>query len=122
MIIQLRSIAGMRLEIFPDPAIVHVGDRVEWRLLLFPADFPPFSRRRDPFRIGPVKWIVYFRNEQPFGRDRTREMSASASPGEPGSVNFGTAESPGDYKYGVRLIDAQGEQISDDDPFLIVLP
>lgn len=121
MIISLRSIAGMRLEIHPDPAIVHVGDKVQWQLSLLPADRDIPGSRRDPFSFGPLKWTVYFRNKQPFGPNGYTELSTPAAPGSPVGMRFGTAETPGDYKYGVRLVDARGEEISDDDPFLIVL-
>lgn len=122
MIISLRSIAGMRLEIQPDPAIVHVGDRVEWQLIFLRPERGLLTPRRDPFRFGPLKWTVYFRREQPFGRRGEHEISAPAALDEPARIGFGTAETPGDYKYGVRLVDATGEEVSDDDPFLIVLP
>jgi hypothetical protein len=122
MVISLYSIFGTGLVIQPDPAIVHVGDRVEWQFLYLQREGPPSSEQSDPFRFGPLKWMVYFRGEQPFGRNHDRELSSPVERGQRASITFGTAKDSGDYKYGVRLIAGDGEEISDDDPLLIVRP
>src|SRR5712691_1259000 len=103
-----------KLVVNPDPARVRVGAAVHW-VLRFGGGF-----------IEAIKWEVYFRERTPF---HTQVMSyttksqpnRSGLQGHDGTISAGTAERPGDYKYGVRVSNGQtGEKITDDDPWLIV--
>jgi hypothetical protein len=121
MIISLSSREG-KLTIEPDPAIVHVGDRVVFELKFERATWASAL----PQRL--VRWAVYFRKGHPFQENPPyyfggeREWSASGPATEPGTIDPGKAAEPGDYKYGVRIVDREtGGVISDDDPKLIVI-
>ncbi len=114
MIISVQSLAGARLRISPDPAIVHVGDRVVWRMHLL--------HRLTGFRFR-LKWTIYFHKDHPFSGDYREELTESGETNSDIIIDAGKAETPGDYKYGVRIANAEThETISDDDPILIVRP
>lgn len=84
-------------------------------------------RKAHPFD-DPLEWTIYFSNGHPFGSLRSgiwRQRTDAAKPGDRGShrgiLAAAPAREPGDYKYGVRISNARtGEQLSDDDPMLIV--
>jgi hypothetical protein len=119
----------------PDPADVNVGTRITWLV------------RVKRSSVSLQRWTVYFDHGTPFRKaDRiavtTRNTQLGAilirdasardalkQAGVPtdvivdhqGVIGPVSAEEPGDYKYGVRLEDAEsGEKIGDDDPRLIV--
>jgi hypothetical protein len=112
MIISLYARPEKKLLIEPDPAVVHVGDRVAWELSL--------SSRWE--LKSPLLLTIYFRKEDPFRHNYGHEWSVHGEPDKPIIVEAGTAKEPGDFKYGVRIINADtGSQISDDDPRIIVV-
>lgn len=94
----------------PDPATVKLGEKVTW-LLSWP---------NSPKRL--VRWTVYF---GPF-----RELDLQTTTGNPTSVGNTNhsgvigpfvAEDPGEYKYGISVMDAETDvDIDDEDPKLIV--
>jgi hypothetical protein len=114
MVISLIGSAGKRLIIEPDPAYAHVGSKVEWRLS-FDKNYP-----------HPIEWVVYFGHATPFKEKEWKAVTGlqtvPPSPaGHEGSIAAGTADESGEYKYGVRIVNANtGEALSDDDPILIV--
>lgn len=113
MIISLHATSEAQLQIQPDPAIVHVGDRVAWELF--------FDSPRRNFR-SPLLWIIYFREKHAFRNHYGSEWQQRSEPNQKVIVDAGKAEEHGDYKYGVRIINAEtGKELSDDDPRLIVI-
>jgi len=86
MIITLYAVSGQRLQIQPDPAIVHVGDRVAWELY--------FDFRSTIFR-HPLIWTVYFRKGNPFTYQNERRWSKRTEPNERVVVEAGRAEESG---------------------------
>jgi hypothetical protein len=94
----------------PDPAVVKRGSLVNWNFQAIGIAYPK------------LEWTVYFSKGTPFrqgirfvaGTSEVRGQHAGASPPM-------TAEDPGDYKYGVRLVDTANQKtLGDDDPRLIV--
>lgn len=95
----------------PDPAIVRRGTLVNWR---FQANGLPFPQ---------LEWVVYFNEGSPFrGQGAQIVVDTPAVDGQHiGTSPEMSADDPGDYKYGVRVVDATNQQtLGDDDPRLIV--
>jgi hypothetical protein len=93
---------------------VKVGEEVAWELF--------FDSQQSNFR-APLIWTIYFLDKHPFGSPPGREWSQRTEPDQKVFLDIGTAREPGDYKYGVRIINAETcKEISDDDPRLIVRP
>jgi len=110
------TLDGTRTE--PEKAEVAVGEHVSWSIEV---------RGRTPS----VGWEIYFENDSPFRRRSyrvatTMRVSQTYPPSDEaaihvGEVDAGTAEEPGEYKYGVRASDdSTGRILSDDDPYIIV--
>jgi hypothetical protein len=100
----------------PDPAIVRRGEAVSWR---FQASTLPAS---------PLQWTVYFNKGSPFhAQDHSHIHQFTARTPSVGRQQIATsqamsADDPGEYKYGVRVVDAINQTtLGDDDPWLIVL-
>jgi hypothetical protein len=114
MVISLIGSPGKPLTIEPDPAYVRVGSTVEWRLS-FDENYP-----------HAVEWTVYFGRATPFTEKAWKAVTGRQTvPPSPARheeyIAAGTANESGEYKYGVRTINANtGETLSDDDPILIV--
>ena len=116
MIISLAARLEGPLNIRPDPAFVTIGESVTWELL--------FDPQGSTFRV-PLKWEIYFQDKDPFSLSNGRAWIARSEPNSNGEhkemLDVGEAREPGDYKYGVRIANAEsGEELSDDDPRLIV--
>jgi hypothetical protein len=111
MIINLVAKYPKELAISPDPAVVRLGERVSWSLKFE-------NRSRFP---KSVTWTIYFRLKHPFGPETDCSWTHRAeSNGD--TVDAGETRERGEYKYGVRLTDAESnETISDDDPVLTVV-
>ena len=123
MIISLITKPGAPLEIRPDPAIVHVGDFVAWEMYIDPQW--AIERIAYPWASfeSPVRWTIYFQNRHPFRKYLRQDWSAIGFPEKKTIVQIGKAEEPGDFKYGIRMAsEVTGQQLSDDDPWLIVRP
>lgn len=100
-----------RLTISPDPAVVARGEPVIWSLIF--ADPSAFPKS--------VQWTIYFGEQHPFGPTAGSSCTQLVEPGFHQYI-AGPALEAGEYKYGVRLVDAQSNRrMSDDDPWLIVL-
>jgi hypothetical protein len=114
MIVSVTGVAGRGLTITPDPVVIKKGERIAWR---FGVVDP--NNNTNALRYG-----IYINNGNPFGK----HPGSWALEGEPttsgiGILEAGPATEPGNYKYGVRIADANtGEALSDDDPILVVLP
>jgi len=101
----------------PERAEVAVGEHVQWSI-----EVTGGTRS--------VEWEVYFDNESPFRRRSYRvrtEAQVLTIPPVPeagvhiGRIEAGSADEPGQYKYGVRATDeTANRQLSDDDPYIIV--
>jgi hypothetical protein len=118
----------------PNPAIVTVGTRVRWvlratelqnRALLWEIDFRigvPFGREYETLR---VKTEVVNRRERATSDEdvlRRLDLSEEAAVNHRGLTQTLPADRPGDYKYDLRVRDAEtGETIGDDDPWLVVV-
>jgi hypothetical protein len=117
LVILLSAGLGRRLSIHPDPAFLRVGDQVTWQL--------SFASEAV---LESVEWIVYFSEDNPFmpqTKSKTlRQVTKTIGAGDhKGTLYGGRAQHPGDYKYGVRIMDGiSRKQLSDDDPRLIVRP
>jgi hypothetical protein len=120
--------------VHPDPATVKVGTPITW-LVRMRSSLVPLLR-----------WIVYFDHGSPFKFNRLRVATRNTELGtalirdggardalknagvstdeiadHDGVIGPISPEEPGDYKYGVRLENAEtGERMGDDDPRLIV--
>ena len=95
---------GGPVQVLPDPATVAVGENVAWVAYY---DSPDAET---------VEWTVYFSGSSPFP-GWWSPGSVKTGPRQTGRLEAGSAQSPGDYKYGVRLVSVQNEQLlSDDDP------
>lgn len=110
MRITLYAAAGKAVAVMPDPAIVTVGERVAWAM------------RYEGLASGDaIEWTIYFHRGNPFA-PKVKTWILSIITHEQ-VLEAGPAEEPGDYKYGVRTVNAKtGQQLSDDDPYLIVRP
>jgi hypothetical protein len=100
-----------KLTFSPDPAIVRRGTIVNWRFQTSVGTFPK------------LRWIVYFNKGSPFRVQNPLFVAdtSSAQGQHIGTSGQMSADDPGDYKYGVRVIDSSiHETIGDDDPRLIV--
>jgi hypothetical protein len=118
----------------PNPAIVAVGTRVRW---IF---------RATELQNRTLLWEIHFRFDEPFGPDRETlrvktevvdrrqrgdrgddilrrlDLSEDAAVNHRGVTEAQPADRPGDYKYDLRVRDAEsGEAIGDDDPWLVVV-
>jgi hypothetical protein len=118
---------GKPIQIQPDPAVVPVGDTVIWQLRYFDSD-------------DPIQMTVYFDHGTPFKNWRSRSVETKQKDKEQrddkhdgekqqeggvseGTIDGGKADETGDYKYGVRLLNARTKvPLSDDDPWLKVIP
>jgi hypothetical protein len=70
----------------------------------------------------PLQWKVYFGGgKQPFGSTYGGEWEIRSQPDEKRMIEPGKAIDPGNYKYGIRVNNAEtGEELDDNDPWLIV--
>jgi len=114
VIISLSSKRGEPVIISPDPALVKIGDNMIWEL-----DFGPLGQ------LNAVAWSIYFRGTNPFNRGKNsswvQEIQANQNDWPRALLNAGPALEEGGYKYGVRITNtATGQNLSDDDPRLIV--
>lgn len=126
MIIFLRFEAG-HVTVLPDPAVVHVGDRVVWEPIVIGYDYQrrtPGQRRSSQPRL---LFTIYFEHGHPFRDVFGQRFSRDATfpeevrPERPVVIEPGAVDVPGEFKYGVRLLEENGAGLlSDDDPLLIV--
>lgn len=105
------SLVGGKFTILPDPARVSVGTPVTWRFQT--------NGLTNPL----VRWTVSFPTHSPFKSSlkeftTTTQLSGGQHAGATGAM---APDSPGDYKYDVRVEDARTQtQLGNDDPHLIV--
>jgi hypothetical protein len=95
----------------PDPAGVQQGTPVTWRF------------RADELSVPLLRWTVYFNHSSPFS-GQVNQLTADTIPvsgQHTRTTGAMSADKPGDYKYGVRVVDSSNQQtLGDDDPRLIV--
>lgn len=114
MIILVSAGARRSTQFNPDPALVRTGDSVVWHVR--------YVGGEDPIEI-----TVYFRSRSPFKSfPQGFELHNVVDPGSggvrEGSLDGGRVDEPGDYKYGIRLVNKKTQQtLSDDDPWLKVI-
>jgi len=113
------SYHSRKTAIDPEPATVRLGEPVEWL-------FISLENNEET-----IRWTVYFNDGSPFpGFYTSFSVETNLSDKVPGPI-AGVAHSgrlpalvtvaEGNYKYGVRTENpAKQEQLSDDDPYLIV--
>lgn len=111
---------GLRFDISPNPAIVQVGDRVEWTLW--------YAGTR---RTGEIKWRVRFGNS-PFSQSEYETVvspdDTSVSSSQPGSyggypegkIKPGDVTESGLYKYDLEVRDRSDDKLGEEDPYLLV--
>jgi hypothetical protein len=108
------TFVGGKLIFSPDPARVQRGEPVSWSF-----------EALDHLTIPQLRWTVYFSKGSPF-REQGSEFITDTPTIEGGQVGTSAAMSaydPGNYKYGVRVVDPLNrDTLGDDDPVLIVLP
>ena len=93
----------------PDPAIVQRKTLVSWK----------FQSNALPSRQ--LQWIAYFDKGSPFRGQGTQFITDTPAGQQIGTSPAMSADDPGDYKYGVRVVDPVNHQVlGDDDPWLIV--
>jgi hypothetical protein len=96
----------------PDTAQVQRGTLVTWRF------------RANGLTIPLLRWTVYFNHGSPFGGHGNQFITDTNPVGGQHTKTTGSmsADDPGDYKYGVRVVDSVKQTtLADDDPRLIVL-
>ena len=105
------SYDGQQFKFTPDRARVKVGTPVIWRF------------QADQLRIASTRWTVFFQKGSPF-LVKSNEFSTTTSNDlgqQTGATEPLIADTPGDYKYGVRAEDAATQVLlGEDDPYLIV--
>lgn len=112
MDIEITGIVG-RTRTVPERAVVALGETVRWIV------------RAAGNGVKSIEWQVYFRQGSPF-KERSLKMTTEAGSENgqaphAGVIDAGEAQQPGEYKYGVRAVDAStSKELGDDDPFLIV--
>src|SRR5579871_46421 len=94
----------------PDPAQVRQGESVTWRFVATKPD-------------APLEWMLYFTHGSPFGGQSSVLFTETKFDGSHSGITEKlSADHPGDYKYGIRLVDSSKHSIlGDDDPRLVVL-
>jgi hypothetical protein len=112
--------ANGKLSVSPETVRIPRGTSVTWRF-----------RAEDPNYRG-LRWTIYFRESHPFARPFdpgicgpfALNISVDTLPRDgqhAGASPAVSADEPGHYKYGVRLDDpAEGQELGDEDPYLIV--
>jgi hypothetical protein len=97
----------------PEPATVKRGTPVKWRF-----------RTDNSQETARIRWSVYFKPESnPFGYQRPifSTLSGEADGQHSATTGIVFADTPGDYKYGVRAEDMSTEkELGNDDPWLKV--
>jgi hypothetical protein len=104
---------GAKWRISPDPAAVPRGTLVTWRF------------QASKVTAQQVRWEVYFSHGSPFkGQSIAFTTTTGLSAGQhAGTTGAMSADTPGDYKYGVRAQDPVTQNaLGDDDPRLVVTP
>jgi len=114
VVIRLVAASKGLVEVKPDPAHVRLGDSVTWELFGQPGT-----------ETDAIDWEIYFRSGNPFNSLKRGAWKGSTKSvgtgGHQGAVTAGSANQMGDWKYGVKLVNANtGIEMSDDDPRLIV--
>ena len=109
------SVEHGKVRVLTERVKVWVGQQIQWKLEYFdgwnPASLQVYFDEASPFR-----WQDQILKVEPPGygnptRDWiTRQPTITAVP-----------ETPGDFKYGVRLRDMYDEIVDDDDPYITVL-
>jgi len=98
----------------PDPAQVRIGEPIEWLINASGTQLPNL-----------LLWTIYFNERSPFGPAISRfTVTTLRAPSDHlGIIGPVYAAVPDDYKYGVRVQDADSQKtVGDDDPRLIVTP
>lgn len=119
-----------RLSVSVNPIILKKGDVLEFEVW---ANFslPLYS----PRRVYALRWKIYFERNSPFDtvgqfqKSETFDLVTYRSEAfrddfyhHAGILTLGSAQDEGEYKYGIRLSNADNdEEIDDFDPLIIVL-
>lgn len=101
--------------LIPEEIIVKKGDKINWVLIT------QYLRRNE---LNNLLFELYFDAESPFNWNIGRALidANSVPDGEIQELAIGIAEREGEYKYGVRAINRDNDEvIYDEDPYLIVL-
>ena len=113
MVITLKARLKEKLVVEPDPAIVDRATPIEWALLF------------EDENLEAIRWEIYFRRSSPFKQkvwEQTTKLADNPSRGgHKGVISAGSADEPGEHKYGVRITNPRTmTMLSDDDPWIIV--
>lgn len=106
----------------PEVAVIPRGTPVQWLVR------NDYGHRYLLHRYPRLFWEIYFVGRSPFPRfsGLLRIRTSSDSPEDSNASHNGStepliAEEEGEFKYGIRVIDAETKElISDEDPWLIV--
>jgi hypothetical protein len=118
----------------PNPAIVAVGTRVRWivrateqqtRTLLWEIDFgigAPFGPDSEILRVKTQVVDRHERGERDQDILRQLDLEEDAAVSHRGVTAPQPADHPGDYKYDLRVRDAETKEvIGEDDPWIVVV-
>lgn len=98
-----------KLTFSPDPAVVQRGTPVNWRFQAYGLSFPQ------------LRWVVYFDKGSPFRGDHFIVDTPAVGGQHIGASSKMSADDPGEYKYGVRVVETTNQKtLGNDDPELIV--
>jgi hypothetical protein len=105
-----------KIRVVPERVRVRVGHPVAWVVLSFdglaPVSLQVYFDDRSPF-----EWSVQSVQVHPEQKGPPRRHVPS--PEQP--VISGAPDTPGDYKYGVRILDVYGDVLDDEDPYITVV-
>lgn len=103
----------------PEIAVVRRGTEVHWQINnVLPKQY----------QFPVLRWEIYFDNRSPFTRkgdpfaiETGLIWNSEKESRHSGTVNAGTADEDGEFKYGIRVIDVRGSNLlSDEDPMLVI--
>lgn len=105
-----------KIRVVPGHVRVRVGHPVAWFVLSFDG-------------LAPVSLQVYFDDRSPFEwhmqsvevRPEEKGLTQRHVPSPEQPVISAAPDTPGDYKYGVRMLDAHGHILDDEDPYITVV-
>jgi hypothetical protein len=104
-----------KVKVIPEHVRIHLGQQLQWVVLAVDGS-------------DPITLEVYFDGESPFPwKDQAMSLNPGQGPrGRPDRLSeqpsvTATPQALGDFKYGVRLRDAYGFVVDDDDPYITVL-
>lgn len=109
------QVAHGKVRVEPVHVRVRLGQQLQWVIVAFDGS-DPMSLEVYFAEATPFRWHDH---AMPLIPTKDRRGRPARMPEQPAIV--GTPQTPGDYKYGVRLRDVFEQIVDDDDPFITVL-